>query len=76
MEYLAQRGFKKDFIAEGKKYPSGTVSLILDFYRDRMVLIQEKKKGKRDKKRGKGGGKREKGGGKRGRKGRKKKGRK
>lgn len=53
MEYLAQRGFKKDFIAEGKKYPSGTVSLILDFYRDRMVLIQEKKKGKRHLKKGK-----------------------
>lgn len=47
MEYLAQRGFKKDFIAEGEKYPSGTVSLILDFYRDGMVLIQKKKERRR-----------------------------
>lgn len=53
MEYLAQRDFKKAFIAEGEKCPSGTVSLILDFYRDRTVLVQEKKKeGERDFKKG------------------------
>lgn len=58
MEYSAQRGFKKDFIAEGKKYPSGTVSWILGFYRDGMVLTQEKERRKRER----GENKEEKGG--------------